>query len=124
MTAEVITFWCPRWKPSKKPNIKTAQTVIMYNGEMVMLSKVGTLLTRSAILMDRTTGEEIYVSSKVKKIGKNAFGSSRGIEEVKLNEDLEIIEKEAFVGCFCLSKINMPACVLVDEDAFKQCPIR
>jgi len=48
----------------KKPNIKTAQTVIMYNGEMVMLSKVGTLLTRSAILMDRTTGEEIYVSSK------------------------------------------------------------
>lgn len=48
----------------KKPNIKTAQTVIMYNGEMVMLSKVGTLLTRFAILMDRTTGEEIYVSSK------------------------------------------------------------
>lgn len=46
------------------PNIRTAQTVIMYNGEMAMISKMGSSLNRFAILMDKTTGEEIYVSSK------------------------------------------------------------
>lgn len=49
---------------SKKTNIRTAQTIIMFNGEMVMVSKIGSSLSRSAILMDITTGEEIYVSSK------------------------------------------------------------
>lgn len=48
----------------KNPNIKTAQTVIMFNGEMAMISKMGSSLTRSLILMDSTTGEEIYVSTK------------------------------------------------------------
>lgn len=48
----------------KKPNIRTAQTVIMYNGEMAMLSKTGQTLSRMVVLMDRTSGEEIYVSSK------------------------------------------------------------
>lgn len=49
---------------AKNPNIRTAQTVIMFNGEMAMVSKTGSLLNRMAVLMDRTTGEEIYVSSK------------------------------------------------------------
>lgn len=49
---------------AKNPNIRTAQTVIMFNGEIAMVSKVGSKLSRSAVLMDRTTGEEIYVSSK------------------------------------------------------------
>lgn len=49
---------------AKNPNIRTAQTVIMFNGEMAMISKTGSKLSRSAVLMDRTTGEEIYVSSK------------------------------------------------------------
>ena len=49
---------------SKNPNIRTAQTVIMFNGEMAMISKDGSTLSRFAVLMDRTTGEEIYVSSK------------------------------------------------------------
>lgn len=49
---------------AKNPNIRTAQTIIMFNGEMVMISKTGSKLSRSAVLMDRTTGEEIYVSSK------------------------------------------------------------
>lgn len=49
---------------AKNPNIRTAQTVIMFNGEMAMVSKTGSKLSRSAVLMDRTTGEEIYVSSK------------------------------------------------------------
>lgn len=56
----------------KNPNIRTAQTVIMFNGEMAMVSKTGSKLSRSAVLMDRATGEEIYVSSKEeynKKIG-------------------------------------------------------
>lgn len=48
----------------KNPNIRTAQTVIMFNGEMSMISKTGSKLSRSAVLMDITTGEEIYVSSK------------------------------------------------------------
>ncbi len=48
----------------ENPNVKTAQTVIMYNGEMAMISKTGSSLSRSTILMDRATGEEIYVSSK------------------------------------------------------------
>lgn len=49
---------------AKNPNIRTAQTVIMFNGEMAMVSKTGTSLNRMAVLMDRTNGEEIYVSSK------------------------------------------------------------
>lgn len=49
---------------AKKLNIRTAQTVIMFNGEVVMVSKVGASLSRFAVLMDKTTGEEIYVSSK------------------------------------------------------------
>lgn len=49
---------------AKNPNIRTAQTVIMFNGEMAMVSKSGSSLNRMTILMDRTTGEEIYVSSK------------------------------------------------------------
>lgn len=51
---------------ARNPNIRTAQTVIMYNGEMSMISKVGSSLTRFVVLMNRTTGEEIYVSSKGK----------------------------------------------------------
>lgn len=49
---------------AKNPNIRTAQTVIMFNGEMAMVSKAGSKLSRSVVLVDRTTGEEIYVSSK------------------------------------------------------------
>ena len=56
----------------KNPNIKTAQTVIMFNGEMAMISKVGSTLSRSIILMDRETGEEIYVSSKEEFVKKKA----------------------------------------------------
>ena len=48
----------------KNQNIRTAQTVIMFNGEMVMVSKVGHSLSRFTVLMDKTTGEDIYVSSK------------------------------------------------------------
>ena len=55
---------------SKNSNIKTAQTVIMFNGEMVMLSKNGSSLSRLTILIDRTTGEEIYVSSKEEYMNK------------------------------------------------------
>ena len=46
------------------PNIKTAQTIIMYNGEIAMISKNGAELSRSVILMDQSTGEDIYVSTK------------------------------------------------------------
>jgi len=46
------------------PNIKTAQTVIMFNGEMAMISKTGSKLNRMTFLVDRTNGEEIYVSRK------------------------------------------------------------
>lgn len=46
------------------PTVRTAQTVIMYNGEMAMISKENSSLNRLVVLMDKTTGEEIYVSSK------------------------------------------------------------
>lgn len=46
------------------PNIRTGQTVIMYNGEMVMLVKQQNKLSRMTTIMDMSTGEEIYVSSK------------------------------------------------------------
>lgn len=46
------------------PNIRTGQTVIMYNGEMVMLGKQQNKLSRMTTIMDMSTGEEIYVSSK------------------------------------------------------------
>ena len=36
----------------------------MFNGEIAMVSKTGSSLSRFVVLMDRTTGEEIYVSSK------------------------------------------------------------
>ncbi len=49
---------------SQNPNIKTAQTVIMFNGEIAMVSKTGSSLNRLAFLIDITSGEEIYVSSK------------------------------------------------------------
>ena len=42
----------------------------MFNGEMVMLSKNGSSLSRLTILIDRTTGEEIYVSSKEEYMNK------------------------------------------------------
>lgn len=45
------------------PNIKTCQTVIMYNGEMAMFSKQNNELKRFAVIMDRL-GEPVYVSSK------------------------------------------------------------
>ena len=57
----------------KKPNVKTAQTVIMFNGEMAIISKTGSSLSRSVVLMDRTTGEEIHVSSKEEFIKKRTF---------------------------------------------------
>lgn len=49
---------------ANNPNIRTGQTVIMYNGEMAMISKENNALNRFVVLMDKTTGEEIYVSSK------------------------------------------------------------
>lgn len=55
----------------KNPNIKTAQTVIMFNGEMAMISKTDSSLSRLVVLMDKTTGEEIYVSSKEEFVKKN-----------------------------------------------------
>ena len=48
----------------RNPNIRTAQTVIMYNGEIAMISKSASSLKRLAFLLDKNTGEEIYVSSK------------------------------------------------------------
>ncbi len=48
----------------KYPHITTGQTVIMFNGEITMISKLASSLKRFIILMDRTTGEELYVSSK------------------------------------------------------------
>jgi len=45
-------------------NIRTTQTVIMHNGEMVMFGKQNGNLKRFSIIMDITTGESIYVSSK------------------------------------------------------------
>ena len=45
------------------PNIRTCQTVIMYNGEMAMFSKQNNELKRFAVIMDRL-GEPVYVSSK------------------------------------------------------------
>lgn len=45
------------------PNIRTCQTVIMFNGEMVMFSKQNDELKRFAVIMDRL-GEPVYVSSK------------------------------------------------------------
>lgn len=45
------------------PNIKICQTVIMYNGEMVMFSKQSDELKRFALIMDRL-GEPVYVPSK------------------------------------------------------------
>ncbi len=49
---------------TNNPNVKTAQTVVMYNEEMAMISKENSSLNRLVVLMDKTTGEEIYVSSK------------------------------------------------------------
>lgn len=46
------------------PNIRTSETVIMHNGEMVMFSKQNGQLKRFTVIMDRTTGDPIYVSSK------------------------------------------------------------
>ena len=46
------------------PNIRTCQSIIMYNGEMVMLGKQQNKLSRMTTIMDMLTGEEIYVSSK------------------------------------------------------------
>lgn len=47
----------------ENPNIITCQTVIMYNGEMVMLSKQKDKLSRMTTIMG-ISGQEIYVSSK------------------------------------------------------------
>ncbi len=49
---------------SNNTNIRTCQTVIMYNGEMAIISKNDSSLNRFVVLMNRTNGEEIYVSSK------------------------------------------------------------
>jgi len=46
------------------PNIRTCQTVIMYNGEMTMFSKQNDNLSRFTVILDSATGEPIYVSSK------------------------------------------------------------
>lgn len=46
------------------PNIRTAQTIIMYNGEIAMFSKSKNKLNRMTIIMDMINGKEIYVSSK------------------------------------------------------------
>jgi len=45
-------------------NIRTCLSVIMYNGEIAMVSKENSSLNRFVILMDGSTGKEIYVSSK------------------------------------------------------------
>ena len=44
------------------PNIITCQTVIMFNGEMVIFSKQNNELKRFVIIMDKS-GESVYVSS-------------------------------------------------------------
>ena len=49
---------------SENPNIRTAQTVIMFNGEIAMISRSASSLKRLAFLVDKNTGEEIYASSK------------------------------------------------------------
>jgi len=46
------------------PNIRTCQTVIMYNGEIAMFSKNDGELNRFVVVLDSVTGESIYVSSK------------------------------------------------------------
>lgn len=46
------------------PNITTCQTIIMYNGEMVMLGRNDDKLSRFTSIIDLATYEDIYVSSK------------------------------------------------------------
>lgn len=46
------------------PHIITGQTVIMFNGEIAMISKHAFSLKRFIILMDQTNGQELYVSSQ------------------------------------------------------------
>ncbi len=46
------------------PNIRTCQTVIMYNGEIAMINKSFNKYKRYTVILDSTTGEDIYVSSK------------------------------------------------------------
>lgn len=46
------------------PNIQTAQTIIMYNSEMVILGKQQNKLKRATTIIDLSTYEAIYVSSK------------------------------------------------------------
>lgn len=48
---------------SSLPNIRTCQTVIMYNGEMAMFSKQNNELKRFVVIMDRL-GVPVYVASK------------------------------------------------------------
>ncbi len=49
---------------ANKGSIRTCLSVIMYNEEIAMVSKENSSLNRFVILMDGSTGKEIYVSSK------------------------------------------------------------
>ncbi len=46
------------------PNIRTCQTIIMYNGEMAMINRSGNKYKRHTVILDSIMGEPVYVSSK------------------------------------------------------------
>ena len=47
-----------------RQNIRTSQTIFMYNGEVAIVSKQNTELRRFPIVLNAKTGEALYVSSK------------------------------------------------------------
>lgn len=76
------------------PNIRTCQTVIMFNGEMVMFSKQSDELKRFAVIIDRL-GEPIYVSSKEDRIiAKQERMSPADYIEAEESDDDELLKDD------------------------------
>ena len=63
----------------------------------------------------------IKLSSTITRIGDDAFNSS-SIKEIKFNNNLKSIGKNAFYNCSNLEEISLPnELIFIEENAFAEC---
>lgn len=72
-------------------------------------------------VFSRTQVTRVTLPNSIKRIGLNAFGKAKYLQEVVLNEGITEIGSGAFADCTALTTINIPSTLTVLEDLFPEC---
>eukprot|EP00980_Cylindrotheca_fusiformis_P010059 scaffold2220_cov75-Cylindrotheca_fusiformis.AAC.14 len=77
-----------------------------------------------SILYQGLEKEEVGIPSTVKVIKDGAFHHCKLLARLGLNEGLEEIGREAFIGCESLTEVDIPSTVkVIDVGAFENCKL-